>query len=573
VADTGSDRVRGLPWSRSLHWVILGLPLLIYVERAWARRRISPDGFIYLRVVKQLLAGNGPVFNAGERVEAATGPLWTLVLAVGDLLTPVRLEWLAVLLGIGLTIAGLVFAIAGARRLLVIERSDLAIPIGIAVIVATPPMWMFASSGLETGLSFAWLGACFWILARWSKHNAGLAIWEAVILGLGSLIRPDFWLFTFGFVGIVVFATDDWRGRLRVLAGALAIPLLYQLFRMGYYGVLAPNTAFAKEAGRSRWDTGWDYLTETVGPYGLWLPVAVLAVGAYLPMVMSLRRKGLRRELLVTTAFAVTALVHVIYVVKVGGDFMYARLLLPGLFAFAIPVAVVPARREYVASLLILPWAFTSLFFLRSENDRYLEAIGNRVTTDDWKWGRGSGALETYSSPGFYYTDQLLPVFSAGEHNKIVATYGVGAGTYALGTDVYVLDLLGLGDPFTAHLELERRGFTGHEKPLPPPWIVARFLTEDADVTEEDFPFPAVLANLGRRIDDPGNEPFEERVRAARAALRCKDLRAFQRSYDAPLTAGRFVDNLFDAFSNSSFRIPPEPRNARAKFCAATQRK
>jgi arabinofuranosyltransferase len=554
-------------------WAALAVPVLVFVERAWARRRISPDGFIYLRVVKQLLAGNGPVFNPGERVEAATGPLWTIVLAIGDVVTPFRLEWIAVILGIALTIAGLVFGVVGARRLFEIGRHELAIPVGIAVIVAMPPMWLYASSGLETGLSFGWLGACFWLLARWSKRGGALPAWQAVVVGLGSLIRPDFWLFTLGFLAVVIFATEDWRGRLRVLACALALPVLYQLFRMGYYGVLTPNTAFAKEAGRSRWDAGWDYLGETIKPYGLWFPIAVLAFAAYLPMVAGLRRRALRRETLVTAAFVVTGLVHAIYVVKVGGDFMYARLLLPCLFALAIPVAVVPARRELIASLLILPWAFTSLFFLRSDFDDQLDAVGNRVTTEDWNWGRNSAALATYSAPGVYYADRLLPVFTFGEHDKIVATYGVGAGTYALGNDVYVLDLLGLGDAFTSHLELERRGYVGHEKPLPAPWIVARFLPEDAQFTEEDFPLPAVLQSLGRPLDDPGDQSFAERVRDARVALRCDELRDLRKVYDAPLTFGRFFDNLFGAFGNSSLRIPPEPRDARAKFCAATEKK
>lgn len=543
---------------------------MIYGERVWSRRRISPDGFIYLRVVKQLLAGNGPVFNAGERVETATGALWTALLSLGDLFTPVRLEWLAVFLGIILTFVGLLFAISGARRLLSIERSEIALPVGIAAIVALPPMWMYASSGLETGLAFAWLGACFWVLARWAKRGNGVLAWEAIVLGLGALIRPDFLLFTVGFLAVVVIGADGWRARLRVLAIAFALPIAYQVFRMGYYGSLVPNPAFAKEAGRSRWDKGWAYFKDTFEPYALYVPVAAIALGAYVPAVAVLRYQRLRREQLVVGAFVVTALVHMLYVMKVGGDFMYARLILPGLFAFAIPVAVVPARRQYLVSMLVLPWAFTALFFLRSDFDEQLDVVGNRVTTDDWGWGRGSPALEAYGSPGFYYNDVLLPVFVIGGHERVVATYGVGAGTYALGTDTYVLDLLGLGDTFTSHLELKRRGFTGHEKPLPTPWIAARFLVPDAEVTEKDFPFPPVLAELGRPIDDPNDEPFAERVRDARLALRCKDLRDFRRSYDAPLTAGRFFENFFDAFSNYRFRIPPEPRDARAEFCAAT---
>ena len=38
----------------------------------YQRRWVTEDAFISLRVVQQVLAGNGPVFNAGERVEAYT---------------------------------------------------------------------------------------------------------------------------------------------------------------------------------------------------------------------------------------------------------------------------------------------------------------------------------------------------------------------------------------------------------------------------------------------------------------------------------------------------------------------
>src|SRR5690606_38991927 len=122
----------------------------------YAHRWITDDGFIYLRVVQQIRAGNGPVFNSGERVEVFTGTLWVALLTAGDLLTPIRLEWVAVLLGIGCGAAGIVLAMAGARRL----AGDGAarpwfLPFGAVVFVALAPVWMFATSGLETGLVFA----------------------------------------------------------------------------------------------------------------------------------------------------------------------------------------------------------------------------------------------------------------------------------------------------------------------------------------------------------------------------------------------------------------------------------
>ena len=478
---------------------------------------MSDDGFIYLRVVRNFVEGHGPVFNVGERVEAATGPMWVGVLALADLIAPIRLEWLAVIIGLVLSVGGLACAVLGARRLLGITGGEIAVPAGAAVLVAVPPFWTFATSGLETGLAFAWLGGCLWILAAWAHGQGRLAAWQAVVLGLGSLIRPDFWLFTLAFVGVVtVLAGDSWRDRVRVLAWALALPVLYQLFRMGFYGSLVPNPAVAKEASGTRWDVGWDYLRESTSPYWLWAPVLVLAVGAYLPLLSALRRDRLRRELVVVGAFAIAAFVHVVFVVKVGGDFMHARLVLPALFAFAAPVAVVPWRRAYAASALLVPWVIAGLFVLRSDDDRFDAFNGrkNPVTLDDFGWGEGGGARAFYTGPGVYYIDSRLDVAPLDGRESEVAVSGIGVAGYALGPDVYILDMLGLGDALTSHLELTQRGFPGHEKFLPAPWTAAR-LTEDA-LEESDLPFPKLLVFGGQEpVERPEGVTFDEWVETA----------------------------------------------------------
>lgn len=546
--------------------------MVVYLVCGWSRRWMSDDGFIYLRVVRQTLAGNGPVFNAGERVEAATGPLWVSVLAIGDVLTPVRLEWLAVILGIALSAGGLALAIAGARRLLGISGTQLAIPAGAAVLVAVPPMWTFASSGLENGLSFAWLGASLWLLSCWARDGARIPAWSAVVLGLGPLIRPDLAVFTVTFLVVLLVAgCDSWGDRLRLLAWALALPLVYQLFRMGYYGSLVPNPAAAKEASSSRWEVGWNYLRGSSSPYWLWFPVAVLAAGAYLPTVTALRRDHKSRQLLVLAAFVAAAVVHVVYVVRVGGDFMHARLILPGLFAFAAPVAVIPWRREYAVSVLLVPWVVAGLFLLRSSYDTY-DAFGtherNPVTIDDFGgWANDGGLRELYGQGGVFFGYQRLDADPVAGHRTVVASYGIGVVGYALGTDPYVLDLLGLADPFTAHLELEERGYPAHEKPLPAPWTAARTTRPGSTVAAKDFPFPELFSKGVRQLEDPDGQTFDERVRVARQSLDCGQLRDFIDSYTADLTAGRFVTNVFDSLHNARLRIPPEPRDAHARYC------
>ena len=67
-----------------------------------------------------------------------------------------------------------------------------------------------------------------------------------------------------------------------VLAGGL-LPVGYQIFRMGYYGLLVPQTALAKDASGSKWGQGLIYLGNFTGPYALWIPaVLLIALGAVL---------------------------------------------------------------------------------------------------------------------------------------------------------------------------------------------------------------------------------------------------------------------------------------------------
>ena len=49
---------------------------------------------------------------------------------------------------------------------------------------------------------------------------------------------------------------------------------------MGYFAMLVPNTALAKEAGLSRWGQGAAYAWDTLGTYWLLVPLALL--GAWL---------------------------------------------------------------------------------------------------------------------------------------------------------------------------------------------------------------------------------------------------------------------------------------------------
>src|SRR5687767_9394948 len=131
----------------------LAAPLAFLAAAGIARRWMSDDGFINLRVARNILAGDGPVFNVGERVESVTSPLWIGVLALAGALR-LPLEPAAVWLGIALGVAGAALAVAGAlhvdgapRPLRTAAAQRAYAPVGLAAFAAIPAVWDFLSSG------------------------------------------------------------------------------------------------------------------------------------------------------------------------------------------------------------------------------------------------------------------------------------------------------------------------------------------------------------------------------------------------------------------------------------------
>ena len=69
------DKPLSLGWSQVLALLIFSY---LFINTAW----VAEDAYITFRSVDQLLAGNGPVWNIGERVQVYTHPLWYGLLAL-----------------------------------------------------------------------------------------------------------------------------------------------------------------------------------------------------------------------------------------------------------------------------------------------------------------------------------------------------------------------------------------------------------------------------------------------------------------------------------------------------------
>ncbi|TRW89272.1 hypothetical protein FK535_01030 [Mycolicibacterium sp. 018/SC-01/001] len=401
-------------------WVSVSAVALLFGWGAWQRRWIADDGLIVLRTVRNLLAGNGPVFNAGERVEANTSTAWSYLVTLGGFVSgSARLEYVALVFALVLSVLGVVLVMLGTARLYAPGlggRRAIFLPAGALVYIAVPPARDFATSGLENGLVLAYLGLLWWMMVCWSQaprgHGASRAFQLALafVAGFSVLVRPELALIGGLALVMMLVATRGWAARaVLVVAGGL-IPVAYQIFRMGYYGLLVPGTALAKDASGSKWDQGFVYLANFNRPYLLWAP-AILLIGLGL-MVLLLRGRpkwaqrapagNARRESgwvaravqsppAVVAFILVSGLLQAVYWIRQGGDFMHGRVLLTPMFCLLAPVAVIPlllpdrtrmargAGYLYAGATAVL-WLAVAGWALWAANSPGLGADATRVT-------------------------------------------------------------------------------------------------------------------------------------------------------------------------------------------------
>jgi arabinofuranosyltransferase len=582
------------PW-RGAAALLCAAVVALFAIMVWQRRWIGDDGFINLRVVHNLLAGYGPVFNPGERVEAGTSALWIMVLGVAGL-TGIRLEDLAVGLGMVCSV--------GAMALLALPRgtADPAAPrwpLGLMLYASLSVAWDYGTSGLETPLSMLWLALCWRTMTSVTAIADGAADSPpplrtgALLLGLGPMVRPDLALFSAAFWLVLLGClARPAPHRLRRIAGLLALsaalPVATQLFRMGYFAALVPNTAYAKEAFGSNWSQGLRYFGNFAPRYQLVAGLLMLAG----PLAWSLQGLALRRHLH-TLALHIAAvgagLASMLYIVRLGGDFMHGRMFLHGLFGLLLPVACLalplhstsarPFALTALTGTVALALAVGILVRVPRENEH---GIG-----DERGWfARESGVahpfrLEHYEAFTFHQSGARIlaelaarcpdprdsgcqrtlwmdeeeepirprrmsrPLGGATDLHPdiriVVPRIPIGIIGTLGGPAVHLVDRVGLSDAVASRLILTHRSRPGHEKRLHDAWIIARYTDPTPD-------------------EDP-------RVAAARRALGCGDLLRLREATAAPLTLRRFVANLRLAFRLHRFRFPADPLDAAEVLC------
>ena len=548
--------------------VLVLLPAFILSLCALDHLWITEDAFITFKSVENLWNGYGPNFNRGLRVESFSHPLWFIVLVLLRLAGQAALPLLAAATGIVLSVCGLILATEGAR--IRFQSLPRLFPLGALIVVALPPFWDFASSGLETGLTFAWIGGVAWCLARIAQSQQGV-LRERIfwLLGLAPLIRPDLTVMALAPLGIALLisrsANDMRLASVLRLARFIAPGLVWQIFRMGYYGLLVPNTYLAKEGFGSRWDQGLIYLHDMYGLYWLY-PVLALALTLVLTSCSASTKQlnGSSRfsACAIPLALIVSGTLHSALVCRTGGDFMHARLLLPGLFAILSACAVVSfpsaliLRRACLYSCLL--WAAWIALCIRPP---YKSNISPQGIADERAWyiqrllTTRPVTLDDYNFHTFYRIGAATSELARRNRDlKAIYWAHIGITTAVMPDYLTIIDPLALNDHIGSHLTLLKRGRSGHEKIARAAWFLARYPAGTGMVIRNQ------LAGEFQQAESP------EAIQAARIVLASAPIRELNEAVSSPFSTQLFFTNITRAFRLTTLRIPPDPIEAVKKF-------
>jgi hypothetical protein len=199
----------------------------------------TDDSYIYARFATNLVERGEFVFNPGERIHAATSPVWALLVAA---LVAAGIPVFA-----GTKLLGGACALGAALLAWRIGSRRYGSSVWCAILLllfATEPWFVrWSASGMETPLAVFLL-----MLAL----EAGLRPVESVdwtrvgwSLGLMPLVRPEASMLV-GFVGLLALVTPDARRRWGLWIGLVAPIVAWSAFAWPYYGAILPATLQAK---------------------------------------------------------------------------------------------------------------------------------------------------------------------------------------------------------------------------------------------------------------------------------------------------------------------------------------
>jgi hypothetical protein len=424
------------------------------VVLAWFNRFIQDDAFISFRYADNLARGFGLVWNPGERVEGYTNFLWTLLMGAVHVFHGDPVVWS---MAIGLAaFAGSLFLTY--RIALQVFQSD---DVGLLAVILVGTNYTFsayATGGLETSLhALLYLAVIYSVIRplRLRVCRSADALKISLLLALAMLLRLDSAMLccaVFVFAGVTIVRQSAPLGSKAACAAALLAPFaaimaLWFAWKFSYYGDILPNTFYVKVSSVRDVTRGFVYLDRFCSSYLLY-PILLVSAFSMFSFFRSIRAELL---LIFLVAFAWIA-----YVIKVGGDFMEFRFMVPVIPLFVILFlwvllffAKTMTIRAGMILLVLIGSVHHVITFAYDPNDgiESIQELHAHIVAPDEQWGEIGKVL----GKAFAYDPRVS-----------LATTAAGAIPYY--ARLTSIDMLGLNDKYIARFGHYFGRAAGHER-------------------------------------------------------------------------------------------------------------
>jgi arabinofuranosyltransferase len=451
---------------------LIAAGLMLFEADALGDFRID-DALISFSFSKNLAARHGLVYSHGLRVEGFSNFLW-VVLVAGPLALFPRADVFTLARLCNLPFLVLLF---GGTYALVRRRAGVPFAaLAVVVLAASADLTAALLSGLETVAYTALLTAGLALYAHQDSPRARRAVVPCFVLA--ALTRIDGMVPLSLILAIELVEQLRTRGfslrrYLRWAGPGVAAYLAWFAWRWWYFGALLPSTYYAKALiPVAAPGHGLAYVTQTLTAWGVVIVLPLLLLGAAHTLGRPRRLPAL--------APAILCVVHVGYVVHVGGDWMpFGRFLLPILPALvalmATGVAAAASWPRWSAARIgagVLATAYAGLFAVFIDGHR-IDARAEREKIDGVR-----GQIPIHRDQLFPAAKLMAKVVRPGE--RLVSDF---TGVFAYFTEAKVIDMWGL-----ANLTIAREGTTDGVNPVFGKTCPPCYLDFDPDYFHVNFP-------------------------------------------------------------------------------------
>lgn len=472
-------------------WVLCCLCLIALVSHQISNAgdfRID-DAYISFSFAKNLALGKGPVFSHGVRVEGYSNFLWVIATAIGYLIVGTNQDpyFIVRVFEFGLMAVGAWLTYRLARR-----QASVIVSLGVVtILLSSMDVVRAALSGLETvpymtAIVFGW-----WAYAR---EPATGRRWSLLAFVPAALTRID------GFAPLLVVLAYEtasaiverrlaWSWWWRWALPAVGIWVAYFAWRWQYYGLFLPTTYYAKtQVTLGDPDRGWNQAWEFAREYGGFV---------VLPWMMVPLLRGERR---LPIGLMIATIAQILYVGKVGGDWMpFRRFFLPilplalVLLAWGIQgtIAACQVRTMEVRVAVALAAACSLFWVTRLVHASFLDSGSERG-----KQGEADHTL-THTRDNLLAVKDLMQYVVRSKGDKLVTDY---AGVFSVFTDAAIIDQWGL-----CQADIALKGGTQGINPIYGKECASCYADFDADYFHVVVPIvrgPASYHEIGQVIGD-----------------------------------------------------------------------